>query len=162
MTTATSSRKFTGQKITTFIAGAGLRFLDTFANAAVLHGIVSDGRALFRTSKKIDLSLPAMDEPMKSRVESYVRACEQILSCRTGRPLGLQEELTHENLALFRDEYGKGYTADPRLIATVRRHVDNGSRLRWYTLAEDERERSIRRICGEVDGRVVAVVMLCT
>jgi hypothetical protein len=162
MTTATAPRKFSGQTIRTFLAGAGVKFTDIFYAAAVLHGIVSDGRALFRTSKKIDLQLPVMDEPLTARLTSYLRSCEQILSCHTGRPLGLQEELTHENLALFRDEYGKGYTADPKLIATVRRHVDNGSRLRWYTLAEDERERSIRRICGEVDGRVVAVVMLCT
>lgn len=161
MTTATAPRKFSGQTIKTFLAGAGVRFADTFRAAAVLHGIVSDGRALFRTSKKINLLVPQMDESLEARLTSYLRSCEQILSCRPGRPLGLQEDLTHENLALFLDEYGKGYTADPKLVATVRKHVDNGSRLRWYTLAEDERDRQIIRICGEVDGRVVAVVMLC-
>lgn len=159
MTTAT--RKITGQTLEGFLRGAKVSLFDRLAALCQVHGIATDGRAAFVTEKTPDF-YPRDAETVARATAEVLPTVQEWLKVTPGRPLVVSQQ-TDDMLRseLTTDSLTESLTADARLLATVRRNCTGGRGLVWHTVADDAGLQQFR-ICGVVDGRVVAIVALCT
>lgn len=159
MTTAT--RKLTGQTIEGFLRGAKVSLFDRLVALCHVHGIAADGRAAFRSAKSPDFH-PRDAETIARATDEVLPTVLDWLSVAPGRPLNVSQQVDDMlRVELTTDPLSESFTADARLLATVRRNCVDGRKLVWHTVADDEHLQQYR-ICGVVDGCVVAIVALCT
>ena len=158
MTTAT--RKFTGQTLEGFLRGAKVSLFHRLVALCQIHGIAADGRAAFYTAKTPNFH-PADPESAAQATDEVLPTVRGWLCVAPGRLLHVSDDVDDLlRVQLNTDPLSECFTADAKLLATVRRNCVGGRKLQWYTIKDDDHLQQYR-ICGVVDGRVVAIVALC-